>query len=166
MSTAAQKRAFLERHPGYFAEWYTKNRERLRTRASAYYVANREHIAARQTAYNSIHSERVKATKRAYYERNKERVKHISERGRLRRRYGLTPAEVVSMRTAQGNRCAVCGDSFSVILTPHVDHDHKTGRVRGLLCRHCNAFIGHAREDTVRLNAAIAYLTRNASGVA
>lgn len=53
--------------------------------------------------------------------------------------------------------CAICDDP----LTPETrmfDHDHATGRLRGILCRHCNLMLGHARDDWSRLAAAIVYL--------
>lgn len=74
-----------------------------------------------------------------------------------RQRYGLTQAAFDEMLRAQRGRCLVC-------LAPSpscVDHDHRTGSVRGLLCRACNAGLGHFRDDPGRLRAAAAYLRRS-----
>ena len=72
------------------------------------------------------------------------------------RKYGLEPAEFFRLLHEAGGRCQVCGDETASL---HVDHDHQTGKVRGLLCSHCNLGIGHFRDDPDRLRAAIAYLT-------
>ena len=56
----------------------------------------------------------------------------------LKRLYGMTPADHEAMLEAQGGRCAVCGQDKDLV----VDHNHKTGKVRGLLCRTCNFVIG------------------------
>ncbi len=51
-------------------------------------------------------------------------------------KYGISKEEYEEMVVSQNNRCAICDKEFSK--TPHVDHDHKTGHVRGLLCLVCN----------------------------
>ncbi len=79
------------------------------------------------------------------------------------KRYGLTPEDYDRMLAEQGGVCAICGssdpsdrwDSF------HVDHCHSTGKVRGLLCSHCNHILGKANDDPSVLLAAIQYLSRN-----
>ena len=53
----------------------------------------------------------------------------------LATRYGITPADYKQMLDRQGGKCAVCGDQMA---RPVVDHCHQTGRVRGILCHHCN----------------------------
>ena len=58
------------------------------------------------------------------------------------------------MRRAQGGLCAICRQAPAV----HVDHDHATGTVRGLLCFPCNAAIGHLRDDPQIMRRAAAYL--------
>ncbi len=75
------------------------------------------------------------------------------------RRYGLTWNQYNEMLETQQGRCAVClglpngkGNSF------HVDHDHKTHKVRGLLCHSCNTVLGHVRENPDHLKALIKYL--------
>jgi hypothetical protein len=60
----------------------------------------------------------------------------------LRRRYGLTSAEVEAMIEAQGGTCATCPGK-----PEHVDHDHATDKVRGVLCFNCNQALGNVRDD-------------------
>ena len=60
------------------------------------------------------------------------------------------------MLGAQGGRCAACGQDEP----KHVDHDHETGRVRGMLCFLCNQALGNVRDDVTRLQALIDYLVR------
>lgn len=76
----------------------------------------------------------------------------------LVRKYGVTQVDYDTMFSAQQGRCAICQKeqpkSFDV------DHDHRTGRVRGLLCTNCNLMIGHAGDDPARLHEAARYLER------
>lgn len=63
------------------------------------------------------------------------------------------------MADAQDYRCAVCGEP-PTRRRLDVDHDHKTGAVRGLLCSDCNIALGKFRDDPDRLRAAADYLVR------
>lgn len=76
--------------------------------------------------------------------------------------YGLTPEQYAEMLEEQGGVCAICGtDEWpGKGNRPHVDHDHSTGRVRGILCSHCNHGLGKFRDDPERLRAAAEYLER------
>ena len=72
----------------------------------------------------------------------------------LRHRYGIGQAEFDAMLWQQGGVCAICR-------TPgpqHVDHDHRTGEVRGILCFNCNGGLGQFRDDPGYLAGAITYL--------
>ena len=79
----------------------------------------------------------------------------------LQDRYGLTEETFESIRASQGNACAICGEQFTK--TPHIDHDHASGVIRGLLCQTCNHGIGLLGENVHVLEKAIAYLTRSRS---
>lgn len=70
------------------------------------------------------------------------------------RAYGLTIDDYAQLMRKQGGQCGICAKSRRL----GVDHCHKSGRVRGLLCNDCNFFLGLAEDDPHRLQAAIAYL--------
>lgn len=83
------------------------------------------------------------------------------------RKFGLTLAEFESMLALQGGGCAICGHADRSIpnFFPVVDHCHKTGAVRGLLCMNCNMGLGKFADNPQRLSAASAYLvSHGASG--
>lgn len=76
--------------------------------------------------------------------------------------YGLKPGEFERMLVEQDGRCLICKAVFEGKRTPHIDHDHDSGRVRGLLCRSCNTGIGFLDEDPGRLERAARYLRERA----
>lgn len=77
-----------------------------------------------------------------------------------KRKYGITKEEYQQMFLEQDGRCAICGtNEFQGSGgTPHVDHDHITGKVRGILCHHCNTAIGQFGDSIELMLEAIAYL--------
>lgn len=78
----------------------------------------------------------------------------------LRAKYGLRPDDFERMLSEQGSACAICREAFADNAPPCIDHCHDTGRVRGLLCRACNAALGGFGDDSAIVTAALAYLTR------
>jgi hypothetical protein len=72
-------------------------------------------------------------------------------------KYGLTRDELAAL-LGQHGACAICGTDQWGRKGPQVDHDHTTGRVRGVLCVNCNTLLGHANDDPDRLRAALVYL--------
>ena len=73
------------------------------------------------------------------------------------RRYGITKADYEAMLAKQGNRCKVCLCLFKE-KRPHIDHDHKTGKVRALLCGLCNSALGMVGDSEFKLARLLAYL--------
>lgn len=125
-------------------------------RSKQWYLRNREHVVARVKAWQHANPERVKATRDAA----RPRRRAIDRDARLRRVFGLTSDQYAAMLTDQGGGCALCGRTPPPGHSLHVDHQHETGVVRGLLCFRCNAGIGQFREDKLRLADAIVYLAR------
>jgi hypothetical protein len=70
-------------------------------------------------------------------------------------RYGLTHVEFLVLYSAQQGKCLICKTDKGKL---NVDHCHKSKKVRGLLCSHCNKMLGHARDNKSILEAAIKYL--------
>lgn len=66
---------------------------------------------------------------------------------RVKKVYGLADGEYGRLYLYQGRRCAICRRSTGSTRRLSVDHDHKTGLVRGLLCRPCNDFLGWIRDN-------------------
>jgi hypothetical protein len=83
---------------------------------------------------------------------------------RLSRASGVEKS-AARLREEQGSRCAICGvpEEHAPMKRLHVDHDHRTHIVRGLLCSRCNTGIGQFKDDPNRLLAAIEYLKRTAA---
>lgn len=93
---------------------------------------------------------------RSYYQENKERYAIWRRRAKLRS-YGLSEDDFISMVDAQHGRCAICGAECELV----VDHDHETGKVRGLLCRNCNLALGFLEDSIFRFETAAVYLQRS-----
>lgn len=97
---------------------------------------------------------------RAYERRHFGKVDDQRRDYHLRKYYGISSAQYDKILAAQAARCAICGsvDPFDRWGRFHVDHNHATGEVRGLLCSNCNTGIGKLKDDTDLLRAAINYL--------
>jgi hypothetical protein len=76
----------------------------------------------------------------------------------LKRRYGITAEEADALLEAQGGVCAICRTGPAA----HVDHDHRTGAVRALLCFNCNGGLGQFKDDPDVLRAAADYVEAHA----
>jgi hypothetical protein len=112
-----------------------------------------------QRARSNNHRKRLKASNPAELQRRQR------EQG-LKVRYGLTISEYESRLAAQRDKCAICGSEFAGGRWKRrfsVDHDHKTGHIRGLLCGSCNRGLGDFRDNPLFLLKAIAYLQRSMS---
>ncbi len=75
------------------------------------------------------------------------------------KKYKMSPADLISLRE-YSMQCHSCGDSFESSSEEHIDHNHQTGKVRGLLCRACNLALGHLKEDSSRIEKLLSYVER------
>lgn len=143
---AAQERyaASGEQSRKYAREYYEQNRDRLlpkaRERARAYREANRELLNAKA---------------RERYRRDP--IRHSAQVLGV----DVDLAWFEATLTAQSGACAICREPSKQHRRLSVDHDHRTGLARGLLCHRCNLGLGHFEDDVERLRTAIAYLDRD-----
>jgi hypothetical protein len=104
--------------------------------------------------------------KNAYNGEHKKRFPLQIEEYWYKKRYGITLDQYDRMFIAQNGRCVVCNKPETAVLNGAVkrlavDHNHKTKKVRGLLCANCNFALGCAQEDTDILRNLIGYLEKH-----
>ena len=101
-----------------------------------------------------------KDKRKKYYEDHKEWHAKRMYRNNMKRKYGLSLEQVKAILSAQKNRCEICKKDFSTMTKWNgvcIDHNHKTGVVRGILCRRCNLSLAYI-EDNKFLERAQNYL--------
>lgn len=114
-------------------------------------------LSEAQKRYKS--SDKGKATARRYYLKHQTSLREYKRDRRLKTIYNITLDDYDKIYAKQGGVCAICRlpEVFNRL---QVDHNHKTGKVRGLLCLHCNNVLGKAKDSIETLEKAIEYLKR------
>ena len=132
-------------------------RQRARKAASPE-KAERQRAQARE--WQKKNRAQYYARARGWITANPDAARRIGRRGHLKRNYGLTEDGFDALLAWSDGGCAICGatQSKGKRATLHVDHDHVTGAVRGVLCNHCNYGLGHFHDRPDLLRIAIAYL--------
>jgi len=112
-----------------------------------------------ETCWIRLDKLRKRNEKRARRSAVPDRVRASYRRWQLKRVYGLSIEQFNQMLSSQGGVCKICKSSDPRTGRDwHVDHDHRTGVVRGILCARCNLLLGRAQDRADRLEAAIEYL--------
>ncbi len=125
-------------------------------------ATNPEKVKAHNAAWYAANTEKARANNAAWWGANPGRRRNY-DRKSLLKKHGITPEEFDAMLAEQDGLCAICGtDEPGGYGIFHVDHCHDTGKVRGLLCHHCNLGIGNLGDDADRVLSAAAYLLRGA----
>lgn len=123
-----------------------KNKKKILEKAKEY--RNRPEIIERRKKWRHDNKEYL----REYQQKNKAQRKLY----KITKNYGISADEYHQMMFRQKDKCAICLKEAT-----HVDHNHKTGQVRGILCRSCNLILGYAYDTETILLAAIKYLKKN-----
>lgn len=98
---------------------------------------------------------KIKERRKQYLTDNKKHIKKTVRNYSLRRKYKISLDDYDALYNKQQGKCAICGNPEELL---HIDHNHITGEVRGLLCLKCNRGIGFLNDDIKILEQALAYL--------
>jgi hypothetical protein len=138
----------------YARQYRAANREKIRENSKRYWQKNKARCAAANLKYRSENQDRVKELNQLWWAANKDRL--VAEK------YGLTLEEYQQMLDATEGKCPIC--SVELVFEGKsaaracVDHDHATGKIRGIVCSRCNLLIGKAKDDAALLMRAAEYL--------
>ena len=138
-------------------EYREKHKEEIAACNREYNAAHKKEMAAHKREYRKAHKKEIANYVKEYRRTHKIEIKENERNSSMKRKYGITLKEYSKLLIAQNGTCAICGHPPN---GKHlaVDHDHITGKVRGLLCDSCNPMLGYARDDRKILASAIDYL--------
>lgn len=143
------------------------------------YHANKEELSKKRKVKYITNIDINRQKKRNEYNKNKDRINQLSKEKRdnekdrfrgykLKQSFGISLDDYNIVLLLQNNVCKICNLPNTVIDKRNntiknlaVDHDHKTGKVRGLLCQKCNIGLGHFDDNADFLKNAIKYLKSN-----
>jgi hypothetical protein len=100
-----------------------------------------------------------KSKEQGYYYKHRDKRVFQAKNSRLKKTNAeeITTERYSSMLVEQENKCGICN---TVMHSPYIDHDHATGKIRMLLCHHCNCLLGNAKDNPNILKSAIEYLKK------
>lgn len=103
--------------------------------------------------------EQINANKREWAKKNREKIQNTDRK----RRYGVTKSVYKQTLVEQNNNCTICIKKLDLNKprAVHTDHNHATGKFRGILCHNCNHILGHAKENIEILKLAIEYIIKH-----
>jgi len=156
------QRAWKARQPperlAQYAERATErnknNPEKRQAQAKAWIAKNRKHNVEQIKEWRHKNRDKYNARVRENHFKNRDRV----SAQRMKRKYGITLEGFNAMLGAQSGSCAVCQIAPLPGKKLVVDHNHKTGKIRGLLCYQCNSAVGLCKDNPSILRRAAQYL--------
>ena len=143
-----------EAHAARAAIWRAKNNEKIKEQQALYRKQNRKKIRESQRRWEHANKEQVRDIARAWRKKNPEKTRQA----RLKYRHGIDQVVYEKLFSEQKGLCGICGRPSKVAFA--IDHDHKTGKIRGLLHRRCNSGLGFFEDNPTFLKAALCYLLR------
>lgn len=155
---------------------HNKNKERAKKYAKKYRTENSYIISLKKKKYQEKNKNKISDYMKKYYLKNKESMLYIKREyykrnskklrdKRIINQYGISQNEYDEMFIKQGGVCEIClkvetSKQGEVLKSLSIDHDHESGKVRGLLCGRCNAAIGLLKEDIELFEKAKKYLLK------
>ena len=139
---------------------YDRFRYECKDCSKQHVIANKEKIKKQRAEFQQRHKERLSETRKTEYNVKKSRKSRF-ELSDVWNTYKITEIDLRAMMDDQKGCCSICKESLVLPDSKKsysIDHDHKTGSVRGLLCQNCNIGLGLFKDNINSLKAAISYL--------
>lgn len=139
----------------YQRKWRIANKDKLKEYATRY----KNYRIAYYKKYRQENKTNIRKSQKIWRENNPEKCRKYYRNNGLKL-YGITPTDYDALLKSQGGKCAICkrpSSDFKRRL--HVDHDHTTNKIRGLLCVKCNQGIGYFNDCPELLQQARKYLS-------
>jgi len=116
-------------------------------------LKNPDKFAVSQTKYRKKNQAKTTAKQKEWRKNNPDKAKNIL----IKSRHGITLEQYNLMLKEQNNMCKICSSEEKL----YIDHDHKTMKIRGLLCNSCNKGLGLFYDSIESIERAIKYLEKN-----
>jgi hypothetical protein len=151
---------------GAFFLWYnrsmgkTPEETKIAKRAACrkYYKEHIEQERERSRKYSKEHIEQERERSQRWRKLYPDQARNAVRRAKYKRKYGITTKEAEQLLIAiQTGVCAICGGNRDKRRL-HIDHDHNTGKIRGILCGKCNRGLGHFADNSDWLHKAGDYI--------
>lgn len=141
----------------YIRAYYAKDKSswiKYANKKKQWAIANPEEAKLENKKRYAARAEKQKAQKKEQYTPELGRARNLFSK------YKITIDEFETLKLSQNNCCAICRISLVNENKPHVDHSHKTGKIRGILCHLCNPGLGMFKDSIEILQAAQDYLKK------
>lgn len=146
---------FVRKEKERSKKWSLDNREKKNEYQRKQRTENREEHNRKSREY----AREYKLKHPEWVEKQKHLSKVYNRNRRLQQLYGISTEIYDQIFETQGGKCLICGEATELV----VDHDHNTGKVRGLLCNFCNVGLGNYLDNPELLKNAIRYLETHSS---
>lgn len=116
---------------------------------------SRSDVREKRLKYHKEYDIKNKDKRIKYRLSTKEQASKRSKEHHLKSKYNLTAEGFEILKNKQNNRCLICSKDCNLV----IDHNHRTGKIRGLLCKYCNTGLGMFKDNPLFLTQAVNYLT-------
>ena len=147
----------------YDREYYNKHTDRIKAYRREQYKKNPNHFKDIQNKWKVAHPEKVSEFQRNWYRKNCYGKSLHMPTQKVLQKHGLSLEEYGQLWIEQEGVCGICRCKYiptkpKIRECLHIDHDHLTGKIRGLLCPSCNIGLGAFKDNPTYLKSAIQYL--------
>jgi hypothetical protein len=145
-------------HSEMNARYYQNNKECIKAKVKKYYLENKEKIDIKMKEYRDSNKEKLAEKQRKYRKDFPDKRRSAD----LKRTFGITLEDYKDKLQEQNNLCAICRrDNNYKRNYFEVDHCHKTGKIRDLLCSQCNMGLGSFKDSPEIMKSAIDYINKH-----